>query len=263
MARVRSPAHPSAPLEEAIDWVKKIHHAERQHPVSREVAVQHMGFTGPSGTSDRAMSALIHYGLAEKYAKGEVYVSDLALRILHPHSLTERREALREAASRPELFQELNARYAEAPPSSQSLASYLSRSNFSPAAIGPATKAYIETCRFLQLEGAYDIGGGQRDEDINSTLTEEEPARMQAHQPSTASPPAPPPAMATVPTVNEPNINIQGGRTVRIDALLDYNGLDLLKQQIDALKMLLIKPSVGSVSATPPLLSAPDDDTSW
>lgn len=60
--------------------------------------------------------------------------------------------------------------------------------------------------------------------------------------------------------MNEPNINIRGRRTVRIDALLDYDGLDLLAQQIAALKMLLIKPPKEAPSAQAPQLPAPEAD---
>jgi hypothetical protein len=211
-----------------------------------------MGFSGISGTSDRAMSALIHYGLAEKVVKGEVRVSDLALRIIHPHSVGEKREALREAAFNPELFAELIARYPETPPSLQSLSSYLSRSNFSPAAIGPAAKAYIETCRFLQLEGAYESGAPSANEgaDSGSDRKREEPGPMHV-QPLAPAPPlvSPlPPAPADL-ELNEPNITINGRRTVRIEALLDAEGLGQLEEQIKALKML-IKP-VQAASVVP------------
>ena len=143
MARLRSPGYPNAPIGEVIEFVGKIHEKDRQHPVSREVAAQHMGFAGLTGSSDRALSALMHYGFAEKAAKGEIRVSDLALRVIHPANVSEKREALREAAFHPDLFRELRERYPGEPPSNSSLGSYLSRSNFAPAAIPSAVKAYL------------------------------------------------------------------------------------------------------------------------
>ena len=156
MARIRSPRYPSAGLEETIEMIRKIHDEDRQHPVSREVAARHMGFSGISGTSDRALASLLHFGLAEKVVKGEIRVSPLALRILHPDTESERIAALNEAGFSPELFQTLRSRYPDAPPSASSLESFLSREGFAPAAIRPAAKAYLETCQFLQRNGAYE-----------------------------------------------------------------------------------------------------------
>lgn len=157
MARVRSPAYPGHSLPEALDYARRVHDENRQHPVAREVAAQHMGFSGSTGTSDRALSSLLHYGLAEKVAKGEIRVSDLALSILHPRDETERVRSLNEAAFNPSLFQELHTRYPGRPPAAATLESFLTREGFASVAIGPASKAYLETCRYLQQEEAYEI----------------------------------------------------------------------------------------------------------
>lgn len=171
MARIRSPRYPNSGLEETIEMIRKIHDEDRQHPISREVAARHMGFSGISGTSDRALAALLHYGLAEKAVKGEIRVSPLALKILHPDSEAERREALNIAGFLPELFQNLRARYPDLPPSAASLESFLSREGFAPAAIRPAAKAYLETCQFLQRNGAYE-SDGMRQEDASESADE-------------------------------------------------------------------------------------------
>ncbi|HVR90177.1 MAG TPA: hypothetical protein VHG29_03650 [Novosphingobium sp.] len=159
MARIRSPRYPFHNLDETIELVAKIHAEDRQHPVGRDVAARHMGFSGISGTSDRALASLMHYGLAEKAVKGEIRVSSLALEILHPSHDGERTKALNTAGFNPELFQELRQRYPEAPPSAASLESFLTRSGFAPVAIRPASKAYLETCQFLQRNGAYESDG--------------------------------------------------------------------------------------------------------
>lgn len=173
MSRIRSPRYPSLNLEETIDLIAKIHSEDRQHPVSREVAAKHMGFSGISGTSDRALAALMHYGLAEKATKGEIRVSDRALRILHPHHENERLQALNEAGFLPELFRDLRKRYPETPPSAASLESFLSRQGFAPVAIRPASKAYLETCQFLQRNDAYESVGIEQFEESESAETSE------------------------------------------------------------------------------------------
>ena len=160
MARVRSPTYPAHSLSEVIGYVVKIHDANRQHPVSREVAAQQMGFSGLSGTSERALSSLLHYGLAEKVMKGEVRVSDLAIKILHPDHDDEFRGALNEAAFNPTLFKQLHSRYPGSPPAIANLESYLAKEGFASIAVGPAAKAFLETCRFLQQEKAYESDGG-------------------------------------------------------------------------------------------------------
>ena len=49
---------------------------------------------------------------------------------------------------------------------------------------------------------------------------------------------APPRATLDDLTLNEPNLDIRGG-TVRVEALLDFDGLSQLEEHLKALKMLL------------------------
>ena len=100
MARIRSPGYPNASLEQVIENVGKVHQQDRQHPVDRCAVALHLGFSGLSGAADRALSALLHYNLMEKVRKGELRVTDLALRILHPSDPSERRQALYEAVGK-------------------------------------------------------------------------------------------------------------------------------------------------------------------
>lgn len=256
MARIRSPGYPNASLQQIIEYASKIHAADRQHPVDRETAAKHMGFSGLSGASDRALSALLHFGLSEKVRKGELRVSDLALRILHPADPQERREALREAAFSPELFQELRARYPDSPPSRETLTSFLSREGFASAAISPAARAYLDTCSFLQQEHAYDFDVALRDPAPESTPTA---ADMETHMDSTDTLERPTDASAPTPnappsrqqrdsrelSLNEPHLDIKGTREVRIEGIFDHAGLVELEGKLAALKMLL-KPKVAS-----------------
>jgi hypothetical protein len=253
MARVRSPGYPNAALPEVIEFARLIHEADRQHPVSREVAAQHMGFSGSTGSSDRAISALMHFGLAEKVVKGEIRVTDLALRIIHPDSAEERRAALREAAFRPDLFQELRERYPGPPPSASTLASYLSRSNFAGAAIGPASKAYLETCYYLQREHAYESEDGPSSDRAESApVTREEPITVHETQSAAIAAAR---QMAVQPRgdlpLNSPNFDIRGGTVVHVEGLLDLQGLADLEKSIAALKMLL-KPRTVEAAPTGP-----------
>src|SRR6056297_283146 len=156
MARIRSPGYPNVPLRDAVEFARKIHDKDYTHPVSREVAATHMGFSGVTGSSDRAMSALMHYGLARKAGKGELQLTDTAVDILHPDSDSGRRYALREAGFSPALFQEMRKKFPNQLPSEETINTHLIRQGFAQRAVGPAGRAYMETCRFLQQEGAYE-----------------------------------------------------------------------------------------------------------
>lgn len=245
MARIRSPGYPNLPLEDVIELARKIHDADRQNPIDRETAVRHLGFAGQSGASDRALSALMHFQLAEKVQKGEIRITDLALQIIHPDSPKERREAIRTVGFSPSLFQELRARYPDAPPSKDGLSSYLTRSGFASAAVGPATKAYLETCHFLQREGAYaENDTGQTD----AVMDADPETNSESGQRSTTAPPTEDRHSGsrhhqTILTpdennLNKINMNIQGN-LVHLEALLDWKGLQMLKRKIAGLEVLL------------------------
>lgn len=246
MKRIRSPGYPSCSLLEAIEYINKIHAQDRQHPVDRSIAARHLGFSGISGTSDRALSALIHYGLAEKMHKGEIRVSDRALAIIHPHSPEEQREALRTAGFAPDLFKELRQRYPGPPPSREALSSFLSREGFGAAAIGPASKAYLETCYYLQREKAYESGSFSEIPEAES-LSDEEKQQLQADNrdsrgamPITSIAPTPEGLSSKRGLLlNQIHMNVKGNKEVHIEGILDYRGLLLLEKKLIALKMLL------------------------
>lgn len=212
MSRIRSPRYPFHNLEETIELVAKIHAEDRQHPVGRDVAARHMGFSGISGTSDRALASLMHYGLAEKAMKGEIRVSTLALEILHPSHDGERVHALNIAGFKPELFRELRERYPDAPPSAASLESFLTRSGFAPVAIRPASKAYLETCQFLQRNGAYESDG------LTQQLAEESADQDDPKETNPMNAPFVPPVVAqpqpVISSIRGDVFSLQGGGEV-------------------------------------------------
>jgi len=159
MARQHSPGYPNMALSKAISAVQKIFDADRQAPVDRVVAAKHIGYSGQSGASDKALASLAHYGLLEKAGKGETRVTQLAVDILHPESSAARRAALREAGLNPGIFQEIYDRYDGRLPSEEALRSYLLRANFQNVAINPVVNSYSETFRFLEQEKAFESGG--------------------------------------------------------------------------------------------------------
>ncbi len=152
MAKSRSPGFPSVGLKEAIDKVTLVYNEDYQNPVSRAVAAGHMGYKGISGTSLTMLSTLLKYNLLE--GRGEnTRVSDLAVTIIaHPPGTPERLEALKEAATEPNLFVELDLRFNGGNASDQAIRSYLLTQKFTPPAAETAVRAYRETKQFIASE---------------------------------------------------------------------------------------------------------------
>ena len=153
--RIRSPNYPALSLPDAIDKVAALYRAQHTHSAPREVVAKGMGYNSLNGASASAISALNKYGLLDR-AGDEIKVSERALRILHPHSAEERAAAIKEAASEPPLFAELNERFHGRMPGDELLRNYLIRNGFAPAAVTPVMAAYRETSEMAEREGHVD-----------------------------------------------------------------------------------------------------------
>ncbi|BBD36889.1 hypothetical protein Amn_17690 [Aminobacter sp. Y103A] len=170
MARAQSPGYPNTSLPKALMQARAIHAADRRNIIDRDVAAKHIGYGGQSGASDKALASLAHYGLLEKAGKGQTRVTQLAVDILHPDSEASRKKALVEAAYSPDIFAEIRERFQDGHPSEGALKSWLMRENFLDRAIGPVVAAYMETCRYLEQEKAFESGGPSADTGEKSAL---------------------------------------------------------------------------------------------
>lgn len=152
MAKTRSPSYPSISLKEAIEKVSAIYHQNYQSPVSRAVAAELMGYGGLNGKSLGVLAALAKYGLLE--GRGDdTRVSDLALAIIaHEPGAPERGTAIREAAGKPDLFVELDARFSGGKASDAAMRSYLITQKFIPQAADAVVRSYRETKQLVSLE---------------------------------------------------------------------------------------------------------------
>lgn len=153
MARVRSPNFPVISLPQAVERIEAIYDREQTVPADRETLARHLGYGGLNGASIKMISALGKYGLLEETADKQFRVSKLAMAIMHPASEDEKRDALREAASGPALFQKLNEQFDGQRPSETNLRSWLLRNGFAKSAVDNVVKAYGET---MDLVGASD-----------------------------------------------------------------------------------------------------------
>jgi hypothetical protein len=153
MSRSRSPNYPQIGLKEAVHRVSSVYKRDYQAPLTRDLAAERLGYSGLNGKSLAVLAALGKFGLLEGRGE-ETRVSDLAVRILaFPPGSAERRAALREAASGPELFVELDQRFARGQASDGAIRAWLITRGFIPPAAEAAVRAYRETQQLLEAEG--------------------------------------------------------------------------------------------------------------
>lgn len=158
MAKARSPQYPTIGLREAVQKVMAIYEADYQNPIPRGIAAQHMGYNTLNGKSLGVLSALGKFELLE--GRGDqTRVSDLAVTIIaHQPGDPERIEAIRHAASGPELFKELESRYPGGKASEGALRSYLLTQKFIPSAADTVIRSYRETMDFVEEQTrGYDV----------------------------------------------------------------------------------------------------------
>jgi hypothetical protein len=153
MSRSRSPNYPQIGLKEAVQRVSNVYKRDYQASLTRNLAADRLGYSGLNGKSLAVLAALGKFGLLEGRGE-ETRVTDLAVRILaFPAGSPERRAALREAASRPELFVELDRRFAGGEASDGAIRAWLITRGFIPPAAEAAVRAYRETKQLLEAEG--------------------------------------------------------------------------------------------------------------
>lgn len=161
MARIRSPNYPAFSLPEAISRIKIVYEKEQHLAAPKNVIAKHLGYSSISGASLKTVSAIGKYGLIEEAGNDKFRVSSLAVSILHPSNDEEKANAIREAAYKPDLFQEISAEWEGKVPSDENLKSYLLKRNFAMEAIPKVIKSYRETIDLVTREsGMYPVENG-------------------------------------------------------------------------------------------------------
>jgi len=117
----RSPNYPAISFTDALERAKKIWDQEQRHPVSPEIAAQHMGYKKLTGTSYPVIAALKRYGLVEKTKKDIRVSEDAHFVFVHPEGHPDREEVVRRLAMLPELFNEVIAEFPGGLPSDVNL----------------------------------------------------------------------------------------------------------------------------------------------
>ena len=233
MTRVRSPNYPALSLPEAISRVKVIHEAEQHLAAPKDVIAKHLGYNGLNGAALTTVSAIGKYGLIEEAPGDKMRVSPLAVTILYPPSPAEKTAAIKEAASKPALFVEIDKEWEGHRPSDENLRSYLIRRNFAVDAIDRVIKSYRETIDLVTQElGVYP-------ESLGVKPKGQEKSPMQGHQQQLSPGP-----------YNGPFKVSFSPDGIEVGAILtDADTADALIRSINALKALL-----------PSKPKAPDDE---
>jgi hypothetical protein len=107
----RGPKAPGHGLGKAVALLRDVVQGVGYGAANREVVAKSLGYTSLNGKSNRAIAALIHFGLLEKSGNAAVRISDLGKQILMPKDEREARSALVQAARNPSLYQRLFERF--------------------------------------------------------------------------------------------------------------------------------------------------------
>ena len=187
MAKSRSPEYPAIGLLEAIERVDPVYNSGvYRSPLTRQSFAEHMGYRSLSGASLPVLSALAKYGLIE--GRGDdTRISELAVNIIaHSPGSPERAKALREAASKPELFADLDRRYPGGRTTDQAIRSYLLTRGFIPPAADAAIRAYRETKQLVETQSTgYESAVAEPDEaGKNGQERESDPRRGRESDPT-------------------------------------------------------------------------------
>lgn len=107
----RSTSYPSMPVEEAFARLVRLKDSMGlSGPFNRETVAKGIGYSTITGTSARAVAALVHYGLLIR-DKDTYSISPNGRRFLIPNDDKDQSSAIREAALRPKLFEQLFSDY--------------------------------------------------------------------------------------------------------------------------------------------------------
>lgn len=246
MAKARSPSYPAISLKEALEKINQIYERDYQNPIPKAVVASHMGYGGLNGKSLGVLAALSKFGLLEGRGN-ESRVTDLAVKIIaHPHGTPERAEAIKEAAEKPELFNELNARFQNGKASDQAIRSHLLTQKFIPAGADALIRSYRETKQLVDSEitgrAAVDFSGG-----LTAPATDD--SNRSAFIPPSLQPSAATHNQAFAAGIhsekrtNQTSLSLKDDECVEVQALLyDQAAVQKLIDKLSAIKGLLPMP---------------------
>jgi hypothetical protein len=150
VSKKRSPSYPRISLIRALDMVGRVYEAAFDSAIDTETALKLMGFQGQSGPSTAALASIKQYGLIEGRDRA-IKVTPLAIRILHPSNDEEKNSGLREAATNPRFYGDVEKQFGGRIPGDQVLKSQLVRSyGFNPNGADDFIRVLKENRAFME-----------------------------------------------------------------------------------------------------------------
>lgn len=187
----RSPRYPRHSLVKSIEMTRKLFSGAHQARVDVDAAAKVIGYSGSGGgAAASALGALRQYGLVDGL-RGDVAVSDLAMRILQPMNEDERIAALHEAAMKPEIFERIVEQFGgRLPGSNEPIKAYLIRQEaFSPSGADELIEALRSTLSALPEPIDLDAHPSETTgEKLNEKIEERAETPSLAPQPSAPLP---------------------------------------------------------------------------
>ena len=189
MIRMRSPNFPGIPLEQAIKLVEVIFKSNRQNVISRAAAAKDLGYTGLTGRTMKLLGALNQYDLVANTSKGEMRVTQTAVDILHSIDPADKIAALQKAGRAPALFKSIFEKFKDGIPSENAVRSFLITNGFTDKGVDRALKSFLETNRFLELNGVSESYGDEPESEAESAPDNINQEQHDVNTPEVKSPP--------------------------------------------------------------------------
>lgn len=154
----RSPRSPKFPLEEAINYTRKLYDNAGRSVIPREMAAKAMGYGGLNGAALTTLATLSQYGLLEKQGT-KLGISQLALKIFHPDA-GGADSAIKVAALTPSVFSAIFENHHQL--SESLLANHLVHQGFTKEASIKAASVYKENSEFAKLDNENILVGSEK-----------------------------------------------------------------------------------------------------
>jgi hypothetical protein len=157
--RLRSPSYPSIGLPEAISLARRIYDKASMYPYEQDVLAEFLGYDTGSSWLGLRLSALTKYGLAEiipgNASRGKACVLTAMAETLvtwNPAS-DEYKSALRQAALRPPIYNDLWTQFGPDLPTNREMAAYLvDERRFNPNVINTLLADFRATAECADLK---------------------------------------------------------------------------------------------------------------
>lgn len=264
-AFLRSPSYPSISLKRAVELSKELYQKVRKNKVGAADAMQEMGFNPAASTGQRALAAIISYGILEaEGARGDrqVKLSGLGLDlVLHSEGSEEHTAAKRKAALKPNLHAWAAKKWHDGLPGSDQIvrSSFMREFEFNDKAID----IFIEELRETFAYAGFDAGGILEDEIPSEEDQEEKNGGSDSPEiqpkPKTFPPANPPkPMIALKSETQDYTIPLIGNEiaVLRLPIPLSKKNLEVLSGYIELMKTTV--DDVKPVLYTPPQPPSPE-----